>query len=184
MKILFAISFVLLVPFGVRAQDDVTQSVFVEVGGPSLVYSFNYDFRFDKDKLDSWGLRVGAGGYKLSEESLLTVPVQATRLFGNGRHYFELGAGFTFVNYSYTHYGYNNDPYSPGDSYTITETTKKDYHFIFDMGDTPNLVGTLNFGYRRIPQDGGFTFRANLTPLFNSNGFWPLFAGVGFGYAF
>jgi hypothetical protein len=45
-------------------------------------------------------------------------------------------------------------------------------------------MGTMNIGYRKIPVDGGFTWRVNLTPIFNNNGFWPLFAGVGFGYAF
>src|SRR5690554_5779451 len=152
MKILFVISFVMLVAFGVRAQDDPTRSVFVEVGGPSLVYSFNYDFRFDKRNLASWGLRVGVGGYKLTDESLLTVPVQATRLFGSGKHYFELGAGFTFINHGYTSYYYGGN-YDPNLGYSVArETTEKDYHFILDMGETPNVVGTLNFGYRRIPQ--------------------------------
>ena len=94
-----------------------------------------------------------------------------------------MGAGFTFINHSYTSYYYGNYDPNTGD-YVSRETTEKDYHFIFDIGETPNFVGTLNFGYRRIPQDGGFTFSANLTPLFNAHGFWPLFGRVGLGYAF
>jgi len=186
MKIILAISLIVLATYGVHAQGDPTRSVFVEIGGPSLVYSFNYDFRFDKENLNSWGLRVGAGGYKLSDESLLTVPIQANRLFGNGKNYFEVGAGFTFVNYrnTYNIYDYSNYDPNTGESPVMGKITEKDYHFILDLGDTPNLVGTLNFGYRRIPEDGGFTFRANITPLFNTNGFWPLFIGIGLGYAF
>jgi hypothetical protein len=45
-------------------------------------------------------------------------------------------------------------------------------------------MGTMNIGYRKIPENGGFTWRVNLTPIFNNNGFWPLFAGIGLGYAF
>lgn len=186
MKILVVVFCIMLAASLVQAQGDATRSVFVEIGGPSLVYSFNYDFRFDKENLDSWGLRVGAGGYKLEDESLLTVPVQATRLLGNGRNYFEVGAGFTFINYTnrYTVYDYNNYDPNTGESPIIGQKTEKDYHFILDIGDTPSFVGTLNIGYRRIPENGGFTFRANMTPLFNTRGFWPLFAGVGLGYAF
>ncbi len=56
--------------------------------------------------------------------------------------------------------------------------------FILDIKGSPNVMGTMSFGYRRIPVEGGFTWRANLTPIFNNNGFWPLFAGIGVGYAF
>lgn len=189
MKKLFTLCCMLLVVFGLKAQEEgmATRSVFVEIGGPSLVYTFNYDFRFDKDNLRSWGLRAGVGGFKLSEESLVTVPLQVTRLFGKGKHYFEIGGGFTFINYRYSYedYGYYIDPDTGEYIQTNSEQViRKDWHFILDVDKTPGIMGTLNFGYRRIPVDGGFTFRANLTPLFNNNGFWPLFAGIGLGYAF
>lgn len=181
-------AFLLLVVSGLQAQEGKipTQSVFVEIGGPSLVYTFNYDFRFDKSNMNSWGLRAGAGGFKLSEESLLTVPLQVTRLFGRGKHYFEIGGGFTFINYksTYTSYSYSYDAATGEHIETFTQESRKDWSFILDIDKTPNVMGTLNFGYRRIPVNGGFTFRANLTPIFNNNGFWPLFAGVGLGYAF
>jgi hypothetical protein len=48
----------------VNAQDKLpTQSVYLELGGAGLIYSFNYDFRFDNQRMDGWGMRVGAGGY-------------------------------------------------------------------------------------------------------------------------
>jgi len=153
-----------------------TQAVFVEVGGAGLVYSFNYDTRFDKERIDSWGLRAGFGAYALSDESFLSIPVQLTKIFGKQKHFFEIGAGATLVNYKDTYFDY----YSGGSS----EESDKYYQFILDMGETPSVMGTLNFGYRRIPEEEGFTWRVNLTPLFNGDGFWPLFAGVGFGYAF
>jgi hypothetical protein len=159
-----------------------TQSVFVELGGPGLVYSFNYDFRFDKDRLDSWGLRMGAGGYARTDtwsggsdrNALLTVPVQVTKLFGRSVHFFEVGGGATFIYFrdEYSGWGNNNGQ------------VRKNFDFILNSGDTPALMGTLNFGYRKIPVNGGFTYMANLIPIFNQNGFWPIWAGVGFGYAF
>src|SRR5690606_2961666 len=170
MKTLLVVLNLLLV-FQAQAQDDASRSVFVELGGPSLVYSFNYDFRFDKGHLEAWGMRVGAGGYKINEESLFTLPVQVTRILGKNKNYFEVGAGFTFINYSDTYTGYT-DPYNP---VTERKVTSKDYDFILEIGKTPSIIGTLNIGYRRIPEDGGFTYRVNVTPLFNGNGFWPIF---------
>ncbi|GAB3221220.1 hypothetical protein J0A67_06810 [Algoriphagus aestuariicola] len=164
-----------------------SQSVYLELGGAGLPYSFNYDFRFDKERMDSWGMRVGAGGYSIDGSSFFSLPVMVNKLYGKGPHYFEMGLGVTFFafdedNYSYCNSGYYDSSgnyictsYSDGDSY---------YEFILPVDGSPSLMGTMNFGYRRVPVDGGFTWRLNLTPIFNNNGFWPLYAGVGFGYAF
>jgi hypothetical protein len=35
-----------------------------------------------------------------------------------------------------------------------------------------------------VPQGQGFTWKVALTPLFNENGFWPLFGGFAIGYKF
>ncbi|ERM82095.1 hypothetical protein P872_08475 [Rhodonellum psychrophilum GCM71 = DSM 17998] len=181
-KKIFGLGFILsLYSFVGQAQEKIpTQSVFVELGGAGLIYSFNYEFRFDKENLESWGLRVGAGGYGRvngiydgrETNAVFTLPVQVTRLFGKGKHFFEVGGGTTFIYAKRTYkYGNQYDEYS-------------DFDFILESDNTPAFMGTLNLGYRRIPVDGGFTFRANLTPIFNQNGFWPIWAGVGFGYAF
>lgn len=163
-----------------NAQEVATQSVYVELGGAGLPYSINYDFRFDKTRIDTWGMRIGAGGWALthgenSSTSVLTIPVQVTKLFGKDKHYFEVGGGATYVRYRDTY----QDWYG-----TNRPVTQQEWDFILPTGNTPALMGTLNLGYRRIPTDGGFMFRANLNPVFNHNGFWPLWFGVGFGYAF
>lgn len=158
------------------AQEQATQAVYAELGGAGLAYSFNYDFRFDRGDIRSWGMRIGAGGWArnntYNSEGLMTIPFQINRMLGKGRHFFEIGGGATFI--------YFRDK----STWNNTSTTYKNFHFILDSGETPAFMGTLNMGYRRMPEDGGFTFRANVTPLFNHTGFWPLFAGVSFGYAF
>ncbi|MGY6742951.1 MAG: hypothetical protein ACXIUQ_09470 [Cecembia sp.] len=176
-KLLILFCFVFLVQFSVLAQVPGSQSVYVELGGAGLAYSFNYDFRFDKNDINSWGMRLGAGGWATNwgnRERLLTMPFQLNKLFGSQKHFFELGGGATFV--------YYRDQWN--NSWSGETILYKDFDFILNTGDTPAFMGTLNFGYRRIPVDGGFTFKANLTPIFNQNGFWPLWVGVGFGYAF
>jgi len=47
-----------------------------------------------------------------------------------------------------------------------------------------SLIVLFGNGKNYFEVGAGFTFRANITPLFNTHGFWPLFAGIGLGYAF
>jgi hypothetical protein len=171
------------------AQDKIpTQSVYVELGGAGLPFSFNYDFRFEKERIDTWGMRLGVGGYAIGDESFFSLPVQINKLFGKGPHYFEIGAGATLVAFKTPSYSYCNNYTYDQDGNFICEgsftSPSDETSFILDIKGSPNLMGTFNLGYRRIPVDGGFTWRANLSPIFNSNGFWPLWFGVSFGYAF
>ncbi len=163
-----------------------TQSVYLELGGAGLPYSFNYDFRFNKNRIDSWGMRIGAGGYSTTDESFFSLPVMVNKLYGSGPHYFELGFGMTFFAFDDSY----NDSYcidgfiDSNGNWVCSQFESYSYSYILDVDGSPSIMGTLNFGYRRIPVDGGFTWKVNLNPIFNNNGFWPLYAGVGFGYAF
>jgi hypothetical protein len=189
MKKILTLVFILFSVQFIHAQETEslpTQSVFVELGGAGLPYSFNYDFRFDKTKMDSWGMRVGAGGYSVSDgDSFFSIPVMVNKLFGKGPHYFELGLGATFFTFSQQTYNNVSCYYDQNGQYICNESTStSDFSFILPVDGSPSVMGTMNFGYRRIPVDGGFTWKVNLNPIFNNNGFWPLYAGIGLGYAF
>jgi hypothetical protein len=156
-----------------------TRAAYFEVGGAGLIYTFNYDFRFDKNQMDSWGMKVGAGGYWIDDSGFFSLPLEINKLFGHGPHYFEIGAGVTFMAFksNYTEWTCNeNGCFS---TYYPQRT-----EIVLPIHGSPNAMGTLNIGYRRIPVDGGISWKVNLTPIYNSNGFWPLFAGAGIGYAF
>lgn len=189
MKKALLILFILTLGIKSHAQENVTpyRSVYLELGGAGLAYSFNYDFRFDKSRMDSWGMRIGAGGYGTEGDSFFSLPVMVNKLYGKGPHYFELGLGATFFafnepeNSTYCSNWYYD---SNGNYVCNSYETYGGYEFILPVDGSPSIMGTMNFGYRKIPVDGGFTWRFNLTPIFNNNGFWPLFAGIGFGYAF
>ncbi|HSF56104.1 MAG TPA: hypothetical protein VLA71_20280 [Algoriphagus sp.] len=190
MKKLVIVFLLFISAISAKAQEKLpTRSVFLELGGAGLPYSFNYDFRFDKERMDSWGMRVGMGGYATENDSFFSLPVMVNKLYGKGPHYFEMGFGLTFFafdddsyenTYCSSWYYDSNGNYVCND-YVVEESS---YEFILPVDGSPSLMGTMNFGYRRVPVDGGFTWRINLTPIFNNNGFWPLYAGVGFGYAF
>jgi hypothetical protein len=178
--LVFAVVLIATLPSQAQQQGG-TQAFYAELGGAGLAYSFNYDFRFDKEDINSWGMRIGAGGWARnnqgwnnSSEGLITMPIMFNKLYGRETHFFEMGLGTTFI-----YYRDRWDDWNGGGT-----TIYKEFDFILPSGNTPAFMGVFNIGYRRVPVDGGFTFRANLTPIFNQNGFWPLWVGVGFGYAF
>lgn len=176
----------------VKAQDALpTQSVYLELGGAGLIYSFNYDFRFNNQRMDGWGMRVGAGGYgRSSNEFFFSLPMMVNKLYGRGPHYFEMGFGMTL-------FTFDENSFSNGDNYCVSGSfdangnyicdsysDNSSYQLILPIDNVPSVMGTMSFGYRRVPENGGFTWKANVTPVFNNHGFWPLFVGFGFGYAF
>ncbi|MDB5203558.1 MAG: hypothetical protein JWQ27_2967 [Ferruginibacter sp.] len=164
-KIILSTGIFLLSITIVNAQT-AAKSIFVELGGPGLA-SLNYDMRLQK-KEDGLGFRVGVGGFTINENygngnersGLLTIPVALNYLLSKDqRNYFEIGAGATYVHLSNKSQNFDNEQFSTS-------------------------FGHLHFGYRLQPVNGGFTFRAGITPIFNGNGFIPYYASLSFGYKF
>ncbi len=136
------------------------QNAFVELGGPGLLLSANYDTRFGQRR-DGIGGRAGLGYLSIDDNSILTVPLQVNYLLGKKGKFFEIGLGATIISTS----GKGNEDF-------------------FSLDDATGAIGTMAFGYRYQPEDGGFNFRAAVTPIFNSTGFMPFFGGISFGYTF
>ena len=140
----------------VHAQKAAT-AIYAEIGGPGLA-SFNYDMRFKKEE-GGLGFRVGIGGFKVDGAGVFTVPVGINYLLGKDqKNYFEVGIGFTYLNYK-------DDFFTDGDNFTSS-------------------FGNLTVGYRLAPAKGGFFFKAQITPVFGKGYFIPYYAGIGFGYKF
>lgn len=132
------------------------KNIYFELGGPGLA-SINYDMRFNK-RNDGLGFRAGVGGFSIDEETALFFPIGLNYLIGkDNRNYLELGASFTYVNFK--------DGAGSGDNFTSS-------------------FGCLSLGYRLQPANGGFLFRAAITPVFGSGYFIPFYGGISFGYAF
>jgi hypothetical protein len=133
------------------------KSIYFELGGPGIA-SVNFDTRFTKAE-DGIGGRVGIGYFNIDGDQLLTIPLGLNYLLSKDQHhYFEIGGGVTIAKTS-------SDTNDEGDTFTGT-------------------FGHLNFGYRLQPKEGGFLFRAAITPVFGQGGFIPLYGGVSFGYKF
>lgn len=132
-----------------------TQSMYVELGGPGLA-SINFDTRFNKSG-GGIGGRLGIGGFSIEGTGAVFIPLGVNYLVGkDNKNYFEIGAGVTPV---------------LGTGELAGENFSSTY-------------GHLLFGYRMQPANGGFTFRAFISPIFGKGFFIPYFGGVSFGYSF
>lgn len=141
-------------------------SFYVELGGPGFI-SANYDFRFGETR-NGVGARVGIGYFSIEDESYLTVPAQLNYLMGKGGHYFELGIGASYVRHAYDDYYWSGDGQTEGVQHAADN----------------QVMGSLVFGYRKQPLDGGFTFRGGLSPILFDGNFIPYLPYVSFGYSF
>jgi hypothetical protein len=149
------------------------KTFFFELLGPGAMYSVNYDVRFKK-RQDGWGGRLGISYYADGGDHLFTVPLVVNYLAGKRGKYFEVGAGITYYNVNTNDVFFNNDFYDAYDSGGYY-TRKRNHN---------GVLGTLNFGYRYQPVDGGFSFRAGVSPVITSEQFLPYWPYVSFGYAF
>lgn len=138
------------------------QSVYFELLGPGATYSFNYDTRF-QETLNGLGGRVGAGYIAVDGNGVFSAPVMLNYLLGKGGRYFEMGLGATYISFS-------------------SDQSASDNEVLFI--DESTVFGTMVFGYRRQPVDGGFMFRAGLSPFFGQGNFIPYYAYISFGYNF
>ncbi|MEO5564165.1 MAG: hypothetical protein ABIR18_12040 [Chitinophagaceae bacterium] len=154
MKKIATIAFAFIM-ISTAANSQAAKSLYFELGGPGLA-SINFDTRFSKRE-DGLGGKIGVGGFSIDGEGAVFVPIAVNYLLGkDGKNYFEIGAGVTPV--------------------FISSSTEED--------NFTSTFGHLNFGYRLQPAKGGFTFRAFISPVFGSWGFFPYWGGVSFGYKF
>lgn len=176
LKFLLALSG-LLFTFGGHAQENDSlepqkrgQAFYFEGFGSGLIMSFNYDTRFNK-RNDGIGGRIGASYFALDHDGIFTLPVNINYLLGNNGHYFELGAGATFLSIK-------NERSRHPDDYDETNEV------LVYSGKSQNVLGNLTFGYRRQPINSGFSFRAGFSPVFFTGNFIPYWPHVSFGYKF
>lgn len=142
---------------GIRAQ-----SFYFELFGPGATYSFNYDTRF-QNTLNGLGGRVGLSYIAVDGNGVFSAPVMLNYLLGKEGTYFEIGLGGTYISFS-------------------SDESAEDNDVLFI--DDSSIFGTMVFGYRKQPVDGGFMFRAGLSPMFGQGNFIPYYPYLSLGYTF
>ncbi len=130
--------------------------LYLELLGPGIFYSFNYERAFSDDVSARIGfsyIRVDATSESNSTKgSLLSVPITVSYLgIGSLKHILELGAGGFFVHAS-----------------AAIDVAGKETE-----GSETTAGGVVIVGYRYQPADGGFMFRGGISPIFGSGGVGP-----------
>src|SRR5437764_4209656 len=147
--LLITILFCTLFKIGNAQNSEVrAQSVFGEFGGNGLVFSANYDTRF-QNKQSGIGGRLGIGFFGGTGGGVLTFPIWINYLSGKKGNYLETGLGVTIV--------------------TITGE---------DFGGVTGSVIVPSIGYRFQPLESGFTGRIVISPLIGTEGGFVFFAGI------
>lgn len=138
--------------------DRAPQAVYAELYGRALIYSFNYDRRFQK-KLTGLGFSAGVGVIAVDGDGFVAVPVSINNLTGSRGHYFESGLGATFANAGTI--GFN------------------------DISTSSNSIvfATATLGYRSQPVNGGLNFRAGINFIAGAGVFVP-YPYISLGYNF
>lgn len=139
------------------------QNVFVELYGQGLVFSANYDTRFN-NKRDGIGGRAGIGYVAIGNSHATTIPIGLNYLLGKGKNFFEIGLGATYLSAKLS-----GDDFFTGDNSNTTGS---------------NIIGTMSFSYRLQPINSGFALRAGFSPIFGNGFFVPYFPNFSLGYTF
>jgi len=129
------------------------ENIYLEVGGTGIFLSLKYDTRLT-NRRNGLGVSVGYGYIPFVN----SIPVQLNYLLGKTSHFLEIGAGGTYLSISRS-------------------------NSLISFSKSSELLGTATFGYRYQPIRGGFNFRVNVDPIFDSQDFL-FFGGLSFGYTF
>jgi hypothetical protein len=135
------------------------KTVFLEVGGPGLALTVNFDTRFG-DRRDGLGYRIGAGYYNTGANWVASAPLQLNYLYGKGSSFLEVGAGTTFVR----SVGSNRGTF-------------------FEFDNITGFIGTASLGYRYQQENGGINFRIAFVPIVYDEGIIAE-GGFSIGYTF
>lgn len=148
--------------------DREPQMIFAELGGPGVVFSANYDRRFNK-QIGGLGYRFGLGYSFTNDFKFTTIPVGVNYLMGDkskGR-FFEVGVNGTVIIVSDD--VYNNDGFFSVDN---VDNQRRTF-----------FMTSIVLGYRSQPIRGGFSFRGGLMPIF-IDGETGIGGYLSFGYNF
>lgn len=140
---------------------------FIELLGTGGLYSFNYDFRFDKTIFDKWGLRAGIeylplntynySGDKLTYSTVL-FPFMVNYLIGKRNKFLELGLGAVYV-FKWKHGALKAEEYE----YFIRNINRR----------IPKSYGAFSIGYRHNPLKGRIMWGIGITPLIGNSFILP-----------
>lgn len=191
------------------AQDNPVNKIFyVELIGPGVAMSINYDARFISNSRFGLGYRIGIG-YGIEKYENKLGDIIENRLMGLLDDEFisyivtmELypfiaalspieditsGKATSFISFpiglNYI-FGKQEKSSSFELGAGVTLLSRKAPVYNYQYNKPGNIMGFMTFMYRLTPVNGGFSFRVGITPIIGTSGdFYPTGA-MSFGYAF
>ena len=162
--LLLAIGAFLNQSLAAQEAENANRLIYVELGGPAVLWSVNAEFRLKPGERLGLGFRLGGGflGGKNDEQTCLIIPLGVNYLFGkpNSAHTLQTGAGVTFT------------------------TTEKRSSYSDILEYEGNVMGFLTVMYRMMPVKSGLSFHIGFTPLIDNSGKFFPWGAIGVGYAF
>ena len=161
-------------------EDRISNKLFyMELGGPGLIMSANFDSRFSSNNRLGIGIRLGAG-FGIGKFRTTWVDEQWNYTYTEKlmRSYYSFPAGLNYI------FGKPNSDSSFEVGAGVTYLTRKVSLFHYDVEKPGNMIGFATFMYRRMPVNGGFTFRIGFTPIIGTSGDLYPMGALSFGYAF
>jgi hypothetical protein len=154
-----------------------TKEMYAEVGGPGVLFSINFDSRFNKGSRTGLGYKAGLGFTLFDKDNKVVTP--------QGIYYdYRTKTLYTFplaINYVLAK---PNSPNMVEVGVGVTVLSEKASVLNYNEYKEGRFLGHVSFMYRRQPVDGGFSWRIGVTPIINPDGDIFPFAGLGFGYTF
>ena len=174
--------------------------VYVELGGPGVIMSANFDSRFQSNARVGFGYRIGVGyGVEkfedklletLNEDDLIPYLFTGVHLFiatfrtsadlnkGKIRSFYSVPIGLNYI------FGKPNKASTFELGAGVTLLTNKVTLYNYEFEKRGHVIGHLNVMYRLAPVNSGLSYRAGFTPIIGTAGdFFPMGA-ICFGYAF
>jgi hypothetical protein len=142
--------------FSQRSQS--SNAVYIEVLGPGVFYSVNYERCFS----EMTTVRIGLSTWEKADFSFVGIPLLVNYLVGQYNSKLELGIGIEYVNID-VDIGSDN--------------------FLLISGTGSYVMGVGSIGYRYQPLDGGMHFRFVLNPMLIM-GEMRITAGMSIGVSF
>ena len=173
---------------------------YVELGGPGVIMSANFDSRFKPNSRGGLGYRLGVGyGVEKYEDTFVEVlkdeefasyfftgihlilpPLRSSADIFNGhtRSFYSVPVGLNYI------FGKPKRISTFEVGAGVTLLTRKVSLYNYQLDKPGHVIGNLNFVYRLAPVNGGISLRVGITPIIGTAGdFFPTGA-VSLGYAF
>lgn len=155
MQRLYYFFFSVLFCFSVELNAQWNTAFYVEgLGDGFIIASLNVDQRLSKEN-GGLGVRVGFS-YVHFDSDQYNIPMSVNYLFGDEKHFLEVGVGAVFIKTAIDFGGYNRFP--------------------------GGFHGTGSLMYRFHSPSSVFIFRAGITHFTNREGFPPIWPGVSLGF--